>query len=81
MSNFGKSFWHFTTVETYLVAQGLVAISNAGARAEDEKVESWANIFMVRTYVFSINRGLFSTNAIGVLAPAILKLSYLAPTF
>merc|ERR1711971_797113 len=25
---------------------GLVAISNAGARAEDEKVDTWAKIFM-----------------------------------
>jgi len=36
-------------VRTHLMdfmATGLVAISNAGARAEDEKVESWASIFM-----------------------------------
>ena len=54
MKNFAKFLkdflWHSTTLETYLVAQGLVAISNAGARAEDEKVESWAKIFMVGIY-------------------------------
>ena len=54
MKNFGKLFedflWHSTTLETYLVAQGLVAISYAGARAQDEKVESWGNILTVRTY-------------------------------
>ena len=54
MKNFVKFLkdflWHSTTLETYRLVQGLVAISNAGARAEDEKVESWANIFMVCTF-------------------------------